>query len=442
MAIICPNKGPADVAIVGGGVAASATAIALLATGIRPLLLVRRNRAIKMAEAIPASAMRLFEALDLSDVMSRIAAPGRGLDNRWDPENPIRRDDLFMLIERTELAKRMLEEAQSRGTIVEEIAGHMALGQSDHCVIVNIAGKVREFDIAIDASGRAAVCSRPVQRVQHLVADIFEVPCPDPPSAITLIRLNDGWAYRIGSRKHANLVILSPTPQRPITFPAQLMIDFQLSRTDIRWIGRRAAFIQWASRAANDRVIAVGDVAFAHDPVSGQGLRFALASALAAAAVVRTCRRSRDDKALAVQFYEEFVRTERERHGALLQSLYGSRFDFGSVRGQRLRAETRLAVTQMNLMDALRFAATVESAPLNIGGFIERGEVIRLNDGGAVRWLGGFDLVRLRDFVREAITMPQLVKLMVAQGLSAEKSFSIIHWCYAKGILAGERERF
>ena len=96
----------------------------------------------------------------------------------------------------------------------------------------------------------------------------------------------------------------------------------------------------------------------------------------------------------------------------------------------------------MNLVDALRFTATVESAPLNIGGFIERGEVIRLSDGGAVRWLGGFDLVRLRDFVHEAITMPQLVKLMVTQGVSAEKSFSIIQWCYAKGILAGARERF
>ena len=442
MATIRPNKAPGDVAIVGGGVAASATAIALLATGIRPLLLVRRHREIRMAEAIPASAMRLFTALELSNVASRVATPGYGLDNRWDPENPIRRDDLFMLIDRTELAKRMLEEAQRRGAIVEEFAGHMAVGQSDHSVIVNIAGKAREFDVAIDASGRAAVCSRPVQRVRHLVADIFEVPCPDTPTAITLMRFNDGWAYRIGLRKRANLVTLSPTPHPANTLLAQLARNFQISRTDLCWIGRRAAFVQWASRVATDRVMAVGDAAVAHDPVSGQGIRFALASALAAAAVVRTCRRSHDDKAIAVQFYDEFLRTERERHGALLQSLYGSRFNFGSLGGQRPRAETPLAATQMNVSEELRFTASVESVPLNIDGFIKRGEVIRLSDGGTVRWLGGFDLVRLRDFIREAITIPRLVKLMVADGVSAEKSFSIVQWCYAKGILAGERERF
>ena len=285
MAPISPASQSTEVAIVGGGVAASATALALSAAGIRARLLVRPSREVRMAEAIPASAMQLFRALDLSDVALQVAIVSRGLDNRGDP-------------------------------IVEELAASPALRRNGPDVTVTVDGQRRHFDVAIDASGRAAIWSRPVKRVRHLIADIFAVPCAVPSAALTLTRFGDGWAYRISRPNDATVAILAAPGRRHNTFPAQLATDLELPATGLRRVGRRAAFVQWATRVAAERVLAVGDAALAHDPVSGQGIRFALASALAVAAVIRTWRRARDDEALATRFYDEFVATERKRHGA------------------------------------------------------------------------------------------------------------------------------
>jgi flavin-dependent dehydrogenase len=431
------HKECAEVAIIGGGVAAAAAAIALLTTGIQPRLYVRRYHEVIMAEAIPSYAMRLFSALGLADLVSLVAIYGRGLHNRWDPANPILRNDSFMLVDRTELRKQMLEEAQRRGAIVEELTGRAALIRNDQGVIVSTPGSAREFDFAIDASGRAAAWSRSVRRIRHLVADIFEAPCRDSPAAVMLARFRDCWAYRIHRWNRSTVVILSSSPSgRQIVFPTQLADELELSKSEIRWVGRRTAFVQWASEVATNQLLAVGDAALAHDPISGQGIRFALASALAAAAVIRTCRRSSDDKTSAVQFYEEFLATERERHLAVLRSLYGSRFDFGRVGENRFTEILLRAPNRMLMTERLCFAAQVEVAPLHVGGFIERGELIRMSDGGAVRWLAGFDLLRLRDWAHESITASQLIKRIAAEGMSVKEATSIIRWCHAKHILA------
>ena len=196
-----------------------------------------------------------------------------------------------------------------------------------------------------------------------------------PSAALTLARFGDGWAYRISRPNDATVAILAAPGRRHNTFPAQLATDLELPATGLRRVGRRAAFVQWATRVAAERVLAVGDAALAHDPVSSQGIRFALASALAVAAVIRTWRRSRDDEALAARFYDEFVATERKRHDTFLQSLYGPQFDFGEVLDKAAGEEVSGAVPSppMPVPATLRFAAQVEAKPLHVRGFIERG---------------------------------------------------------------------
>jgi 2-polyprenyl-6-methoxyphenol hydroxylase-like FAD-dependent oxidoreductase len=330
-----------------------------------------------------------------------------------------------------------MKEARTRGAVVEELAERPVISGSGRTVEVTVAGKTREFDVAIDASGRAAIWSRPIRRVGHLIADVFIVPCPNPPVALKLTQFDNGWAYRIGLGNFTTVAILSPPPRRQLSFPDKLARDLRIPTTGISRVGRRVAFVQWATQVVADRVLAVGDAALAHDPVSGQGIRFALASALAASAVIRTWRRSRDDVALASQFYDEFVATERDRHLSFLQSLYGSQFELKEARSRSASflSEQAASAPQMRLSESLRFSAMVEWAPLHISGFIERGEVIRLSDGGAVRWLGGFDLMRLRELAREAITGTQLVQLLAAEGVGPNRSIAIIQWCCWKRIL-------
>jgi hypothetical protein len=380
--------------------------------------------------------MRFFDALGLRDLADRVTVLGRGIVNNWSVEAPIVRDNYFLLVDRVELAGRLFEEAKSRGVIVETIARTPLLLSGSEGRPIEVAGQPRKFAAAIDASGRAAAWSRPVKRVRHLVADIFEANCPSPSSALRLARWGDGWAYRIGLRGRATVALLAPSlPRNPQAFPEQLAADLELRDGAIRRIGRRVAFVQASTHVVRGRALAVGDAAFAHDPVSGQGLQFALSSALAASAVIRSWLDSPKDSSLAAQFYDGFVSTERRRHLHALQSLYGECFDFRAVFSTLPdRALSKVDAPRV-LPSRLKFCASVESSPLNLGGRIEQGTSLRLDDGGSVRWLGGFDLLELRHLAREPITIPQLLRHMITAGLGYQQSMNIIRWCYARGIL-------
>lgn len=431
----------AEAVILGGGIAGSATAIALLNAGIRPLLLVRPNRGIRMTEVIPASTMQLFDALRVSELACQSAVIGHGLDNRWNPNTPVFRDEPFLVFDRLVLADSMLREARRRGANVEKVVGIPSVRNQRDRVIVALAGKTQKFPVAIDASGRAAAWSRPVSRVRHLAADVFQAEATNSHITLKLVRSKDGWAYLVNLRERATVVLLSPPSRPQVILPDELADELHLRKASIQWTGRRAAYVQAPANVVTGRVLAVGDAAFAHDPVAGQGVRFALASALAAAAVIATCRRSENDRELATVFYEEFVRTECNRHCSFLHSLYEGRPDFVAVGGQATAAPPIARAREMNLGRPVCFAGRVEPAPLHIGGYIERGEVLRLSDGGAVRWLGGFDLLRLCDLARQPTAIPKLVAMMASDRIHTEQQcLAVIQWCYDRKILAELQE--
>ncbi len=62
-------------------------------------------------------------------------------------------------------------------------------------------------------------------------------------------------------------------------------------------------------------------------------------------------------------------------------------------------------------------------------GFIERGQVICLPDGGSLRWVGGFDLIRLHDLARDPIAFSQLIERLTAEGVEADRSRRLLWWC-------------
>jgi hypothetical protein len=203
-------------------------------------------------------------------------------------------------------------------------------------------------------------------------------------------------------------------------------------------MGRRVAFPQWSAQPIAGNRLAIGDAALAHDPLSGQGIRFALSSALAARAVIRTILRRPSHRSWAERYYEEFVATERRRHSALLQSLYGPDFDFSSMGGAIHSSSDNHSPLRDD--ELLCFSATVERTPVLFYGFIEPGDVIRLSDGGGVRWLGGFDLLSLRDLTEGKVSMPRLIERMGAAGISPQRAQGIIRWCYQARILTSSHQ--
>jgi flavin-dependent dehydrogenase len=432
-----------EVVIAGGGPAAAAAAVSLASSGIGVLMLVALRRTFRMAEAMPAGALQLLEALGMADLVRRIGVPVKGLENWWDAENPFTRQDPYVLVDRAEFATRMLEAAVLSGVAVEKVTQRPYLIPRGDCVVVEVAGRAREFEAAVDATGRAAIWSRPIKRAHKSIADVFEGLPLNKPAGLKLVRFNAGWAYRIGLRNYTTVALISPHRRSP-QIPESVAGALGLSSRALRLIGRRLASVQWAVSPIQGRVITVGDAALAHDPISGQGIRFALASAMAAAAVIRTWRRSPPDRTTPSEFYADFIKTERMRHLRTIRFFHGTQFDDEDESAAEAGVVASSSHPQLSSRSPgkLYFSGRVEFAPLQVNGFIQPGEIIRLPDGDAVRWLGGFDLLRVRELTRPPATVSRLMQLLSFEGLDSDRAIAIVNWCVANrilGIVVSER---
>jgi hypothetical protein len=361
------------------------------------------------------------------------------LENRWDTANPVVRGDSFVVLDRAEFAWRMLEAAMVRGASMQTIEQRPALIAHGNSVVVEVAGRISEFDAAVDATGRAAIWSRPIKRTHQMIAEVFEDHRTHEPAGLKLVRSDEGWAYCIGLRDYTTVATLSAHRRQPGFVPDDVAGALGISSRIQRSVGSRIAGVQWSTCPIMDRTIAIGDAALTHDPISGQGIRFALASAIATAAVIRTWRRSPDDRATPTEFYVDFVKTERMRHLRFIRSLYGPRLE---IEEEENTAYDPIVAARPQLLllseDKLCFSGRVESAPIHIDGFIERGHVIRLRDGGRIRWLGGFDLLRLRELTNPPVTVVRLMQSLRLEGFDSDRSASILDWCLANGILCLE----
>ena len=423
----------AEVVIAGGGPAAAAAALALQSSGISVLMLVSMRPVLKMAEAIPAAALPLFEALGLRNLIQEVGIPVRGLESWLDDENSLHRRDLFVLVDRAEFAKRMLDAAVLHGAATE-VVDHLPplIHRGDGSVGVGAAGRVREFEAAIDATGRAGLWSRPMMRRPIRVAHVFQSPPMNNPAGLKLTRYESGWAYRIGLRSYTTSVLIARRARCP-GLPESVARNLGISSGGLSMVGPRIAGVQWAACPIQHRTIAVGDAALAHDPISGQGIRFALASALAAASVIRTWRRRPSDEAMAWRFYSDFVATELRRHLSFVDSFYQAS---PQVTNENTKFPAEPADRQRSSDDKVYSAGRIEIAPVHVDGFIGRGQVIRLAEGGAVRWLGGFDLLRLRSLTRPPVVVSRLMELLSGDGVEQHRAVAIITWCIRNRILA------
>ena len=429
------SRASAKVVIAGGGPAAAASAVALRLSGINVLMLLSPRPVFRMAEAIRGTALPLLEALGLRDVASAVGLPVRGLESRLDDGNPSQRRDMFVLVDRADFAKRMLDAAVLHGAATEVVHRVPALIGGDRSVRLATSKGVREFQAAIDATGRAALWSRPLKRRPTRLAHVFQSPPMSTPQGLKLMRYESGWAYRIGLGSYMTSVLISKSARSP-ELPEALARAFGTSSRESTMIGRRVARVQWAASPIQHRTIAVGDAALAHDPISGQGIRFALASALAAASVIRSWRGSPNDEAVASSFYSEFVATERNRHLSFLDSFY-------ETSSQVVNERTKISAAPIEGQPAAHhkvfFSGRIENAPLHIDGFIKLGHAIRLSDGGSVRWVSGFDLLRLHSLTTPAVTVSCLTRSLSAEGLERHRAVALINWCVRNEILKLDR---
>jgi flavin-dependent dehydrogenase len=416
-----------DVVVGGAGIAASAASIRLSALGFHPLILCTSNRPLSGIEAVPDVAVPLFAELGMGRVLYEAQAMAvEGFENHWRGKERVVRPGCWIHVDRARLAEAAMREATRRGATLETCRSLPTLLYGHDGVSMVLEGTQLRFDAAIDATGRSAVWSRPVRRYGRQVADLYTLSAQDSPRG-RLVRLPEGWAYRIGLNQATTVAIVAAVGRGRGRSPLDVHDRHVLGLNSSGWeyAGRRPAFPQWSATPAQGRRLAVGDAALAFDPVAGQGIRFALSSAFAAAAVINTWRNSSCECVSAERFYTNFVIQSRQRHLQFVEELW--------------RTEFSRKPRPASLPEVVVFSGWTITVEIQIGSRIVTDEAVQLADGGHVRWVGGVDLLRVRDLAREPVRSIELKKRLASENLGPEQATALLAWCAREGVICGKQ---
>jgi hypothetical protein len=404
-----------SVLIAGDGIAASALACLLLDSDIGVIIAapVRRQHRVPIIEALPQAAVHLVDEIGVGSALTA-AQPicVRGFVNAYHGE-VARLDGMWTHVDRGELARQCLTTARRRGATVI---------RADEFI------PPRPFAF-VDASGRAARWSRPVRRAFPSVAAVFSGPPAHRTRPGLIARIDDGWLYRLDHPLASTVGVISTnSPPRGLTEAVAARADIDDS-PQFRRAAVRSGAVQWSVEPVKHRQLAIGDAALAMSPMAGQGVRFALSSALAAAAVIRTWTTD-DNDTHAAAYYRSFVDGVRTRHLTALR-------DMSDPDPSAARAEQQRTVA-LDPECQLSFIATSTVAGQNRGGRIVADECFILPDGGLVRSIGGVDLTWLRDMTRNRPDFADVCAALTTAGVGAESAATIIAWAIKNGVLAAQ----
>lgn len=285
-----------DVAIAGGGPAASAAAITLAGTGLTCAILERDDergddRGDKPGESLAPNARPLLHRLGVWDALAADGhLPCHGNRSRWGSDGVAEMPFLFSPyghgwhVDRRRFERLLVARAESLGvrrftntpvTHVERSTSHWTLG-------------TLTADFLIDATGRASSVARRLgaRRIQH-DALIASVAFPDGAvDSYTMIEATrNGWWYT-AAIPDGRVAAMFVTDRAPRESWGELLEDAPHTRRRIRALPTNPEIVDAGSsrldRIAGERWLAIGDAAAAFDPLSSHGLTAALDSGVRA----------------------------------------------------------------------------------------------------------------------------------------------------------------
>ena len=408
----------AEVVIAGAGFGASCVALRLLQLNITPRILVFDRPDVGGIEILPAHVHPLLDILELGPVFATLKPTlATGLAQTWGRSAAVFRQGHALHIDRIGLRSAMRVEATKRGAVFERVSRLPSIGR---VASARVRVGARSFLAAIDATGRRAAWSRPIVRYGRSVADLFAHRETAVRPIGEVVQLPSGWAYRTRHDGMATIGVVRPPGTRPHTLPPDVSRAFDgLESASVSYLGRRPAFAQAATSPVHGRRIAIGDAAFAHDPIGGRGLAFALGSAFAAAATVKSWWEHPAERRVATHYYRDYVDAERKHHLAFLTDFYGEP-----------REVSPAAVPSM-----LKWRGRVTRAALNTDSGIAVGPAVRLPTGGHVRWLGRFDLLTLQEICSRPRSSSAILARLVRSGLGVEEAKMVMTWAFQKQLI-------
>jgi flavin-dependent dehydrogenase len=170
--------------------------------------------------------------------------------------------------------------------------------------------------------------------------------------------------------------------------------------------------------------LAVGEAAFAIDPISSSGVQAALGSAIAASIAINTILRRPQTAAAAIDFYTKHVARAANRHARWSGEAYGG----APPIADEPRLSGRFVVNDAALIDA----------PMARGDFVEVAPAVRTMAGDDVAWLGGVELAPLVRSLRAPRSAASIVDEW-SRVLPPQRAAAIVRWLVSEGVLVTSR---
>ena len=335
-----------EVAVIGCGPAGVATSVVLARSGVRVMLLGPAPAAkLKVGESLPAAAGRLLRRLGVASLPSLLNQgeylPCSANVSAWGTERWEYRDALsdpeghgwHLLRHRFEAAlfKHALSQGARHGAV--EIDGLASDGRQYQLAGEGLQIRCR---FLIDASGRKAWATRrlagkPRRTGQQFAAVAWVREQADSQDNTTRIKsTRDGWWYSARLPDRLRVVAfhgLSGRIGHVIKAPDHFfkacndsaLLEHTLTRTDlIHGLQGCDAGAGCAEIAVGPRWLAVGDAALSFDPLSSQGLFFALYSGIRGGEAAMHCLQASHRQPTVLLKYQRqikqiFERNERTR---------------------------------------------------------------------------------------------------------------------------------
>lgn len=340
-----------DVLVIGGGPSGSAAALSLRQRGARVLLVERSlARSAHPGEALLGDAAACLDELGMREAFRELESRPSYLHRiHWGGRALLRpalatSSGATYHLDRVAFDELMLAACEQRKVTVKRGLTLARLVCTGGRAIADLseAGLVQtmEFAYVIDATGRSAqVCRRLAairERADGLLAFCATFERGDCEPSTLVESSANGWWYS-APRPHGMMTALYATDltqargQRPealwdsalgLTQATHARLAGRVRRSAIR--GHRAG-PEWTRFDADLPVLPVGDAALSFDPLSGEGLCFALRSGIEAANAVGSVSQRRAYQRGTRRLYESHLRL-REASYALERALRESRF--------------------------------------------------------------------------------------------------------------------
>ncbi|MGB0505045.1 MAG: NAD(P)/FAD-dependent oxidoreductase [Pikeienuella sp.] len=340
-----------DIAVLGAGLAGIAAALALKQHGLQVALIGEIiGKGPKVGEFLPASVRRLFQALQLdepTDILgkenylqcnTKMSAWGSATwtyqDSLRDPEG----GGWHILRHRFE--QNLLKIAGDR-EVNHFQAKLLELSDNGVQYRVRVDGEDGEITFQsprlIDATGRKSWLVRrmdsPSKRQNRQMAVIGWVndTANETERATKVKSVENGWWYTAPLPNRQRVIafhglaedvgILCKKPDRFLAQAQRCELDVGLGAATVLSAPLQScdASLRLSSKVAGKRWLAIGDAALALDPLSSQGMHFALYSAIMASDAICKARQNEATAFEAMQTYcnqvsDVFVANQRTRH--------------------------------------------------------------------------------------------------------------------------------